>query len=277
MKRKKSDPLEDLQRVRNDIDYEVYFNNTVNAVRNEKSADEMKFFQNEIEIKEREIAVQKVELQKEQDRERQNLESSVKIRNEYALFQQEASAEQIKKWNDEKDYLIELELLNQARRNQSFEEKNRIHENERILLLEENDIASEERQYKSQDHLLKLDRDRFVKDSLAKVGGEDRALEVEKLKSFKPEYATQPNFLKNEDGILFAPNAVTEGVFKIENSKGFVISVIVQRVVVDPNGYGVVYEKTTKENGSSYYSRNGAAITEYIWFNESMGQNVIKN
>ena len=277
MKRKKSDPLEDLQDVKNDIDYEVYFNNTVNAVRNEKSADEMKFFQNEIEIKEREVALQKIELQKEQDEERQNLESAVKSRNEYALFQQEASAEQIKKWNDEKDYLIELELLNQARRNQSFEEKNRIHENERILLLEENDIASEQRQYKSQDHLMKLDRDRFIKDSLEKLGGENRALEVEKLKSFKPEYATQPNFLKNEDGILFAPNAVTEGVFKIENSKGFVISVIVQRVVVDSNGYGVVYEKTTKENGSSYYSRNGAAITEYIWFNESMGQNVIEN
>jgi len=277
MKRKKSDPLEDLQDVKNDIDYEVYFNNTVNAVRNEKSADEMKTFQNEIEIKEREVALQKIELQKEQDEERQNLESAVKSRNEYALFQQEASAEQIKKWNDEKDYLIELELLNQARRNQSFEEKNRIHENERILLLEENDIASEQRQYKSQDHLMKLDRDRFIKDSLEKLGGENRALEVEKLKSFKPEYATQPNFLKNEDGILFAPNAVTEGVFKIENSKGFVISVIVQRVVVDSNGYGVVYEKTTKENGSSYYSRNGAAITEYIWFNESMGQNVIEN
>ena len=277
MKRKKSDPLEDLQDVKNDIDYEVYFNNTVNAVRNEKSADEMKFFQNEIEIKEREEALQKIELQKEQDEERQNLESAVKSRNEYALFQQEASAEQIKKWNNEKDYLIELELLNQARRNQSFEEKNRIHENERILLLEENDMASEQRQYKSQDHLMKLDRDRFIKDSLEKLGGENRALEVEKLKSFKPEYATQPNFLKNEDGILFAPNAVTEGVFKIENSKGFVISVIVQRVVVDSNGYGVVYEKTTKENGSSYYSRNGAAITEYIWFNESMGQNVIEN
>ena len=277
MKRKKSDPLEDLQDVKNDIDYEVYFNNTVNAVRNEKSADEMKTFQNEIEIKEREVALQKIELQKEQDEERQNLESAVKSRNEYALFQQEASAEQIKKWNDEKDYLIELELLNQARRNQSFEEKNRIHENERILLLEENDMASEQRQYKSQDHLMKLDRDRFIKDSLEKLGGENRALEVEKLKSFKPEYATQPNFLKNEDGILFAPNAVTEGVFKIENSKGFVISVIVQRVVVDSNGYGVVYEKTTKENGSSYYSRNGAAITEYIWFNESMGQNVIEN
>ena len=124
---------------------------------------------------------------------------------------------------------------------------------------------------------MKLDRDRFIKDSLAKVGGEERALEVEKLKSFKPDYQTQPNFLKNEDGVLFPPNAVTEGIYKIQNSKGFVITVIVQRVVVDSNGYGVVYEKTTMENGTSSYSRNGATITEYIWFNESMGQNVIKN
>ena len=33
---------------------------------------------------------------------------------------------------------------------------------------------------------------------------------------------------------------------------------------------------TTNENGSTYFSRNGASITEYIWFNESMGQNVIE-
>ena len=84
------------------------------------------------------------------------------------------------------------------------------------------------------------------------------------------------NSQKRKKPILISTTAGTNK-FKIENSKGFVISVIVQRVVVDSNGYGVVYEKTTKENGSSYYSRNGAAITEYIWFNESMGQNVIEN
>lgn len=277
MEKRESDPLEDLQRIKNEIDYEIYFNNTVNAVRSEKSSSEMKTYQNQLELKEREVAIQKIELQKAQDNKRQHLESSIKDRNEFALYQQEASAEQIKKWNDEKDYLIELELLNQARRNQAFEDKNRLHESERILIVEENAKDNEQRLYNSQDYLMKLEYERFIKDSLAKLGGEERAIELEKLKSSKPNYPTQPNFLKDEDGILFPPNAVTERVFKSTNSKGFVTSVIVQRVVVDPNGLGVVYEKTTKENGSSFFSRNGASITEYIWFNESMGQNVIEN
>ena len=245
-------------------------------MRNEKSSSELKSYQDELELKEREVAIQKLELQKKQDEQRQSLESAIKDRNEFALYQQEASTEQIRKWNDEKDYLIELELLNQSRRNQVFEEKNRLHESERILIAQENTKDNEQRLYASQDHLMKIDYERFIKDSLAKLGGEDRAIEIEKLKTSKPDYPSQPNFLKDEDGILFPPNAVTERVFKSTNSKGFVTSVIVQRVVVDPNGYGVVYEKTTNENGSTYFSRNGASITEYVWFNESMGQNVIE-
>lgn len=142
--------------------------------------------------------------------------------------------------------------------------------------MQQNSKDNEKRQYDSQDHLMKLDYERFLKDSIAKLGGEARALDLEKLKSFKPYFPSQPNFLKNEDGILFPPNEVTERVFKLENSKGFVTSVIVQRVVVDANGYGVVFEKTTNEKGSSFFSRNGAPITEYIWFNESMGENVIE-
>ena len=55
MKRKENDPLEDLQRIKNEIDYEIYFNNTVNAVRNEKSSSELKSYQDELELKEREL------------------------------------------------------------------------------------------------------------------------------------------------------------------------------------------------------------------------------
>ena len=276
MERKENNPLEDIQGIKNEIDYEIYFNNTVNAVRNEKASSELNSFQDELDLKVREVAIQKLELQKKQDEQRQSLESVIKDRNEFALYQQQASAEQIRKWNDEKDYLIELELLNQARRNQVFDEKNRLNEIVRILIAEENTKDNEQRLYASQDYLIQRDYERFIKDSLAKLGGEDRAIEIEKLKTPLKDSPSQPNFLKDEDGILFPSNAVTERVFKSSNSKGFVTSVIVQRVVVDPNGYGVVYEKATNENGSTYYSKNGASITEYIWFNESMGQNVIE-
>ena len=144
-------------------------------------------------------------------------------------------------------------------------------------MLKKNEYDNEQRQYESQENKLNVDRQRYVQDSLAKLGGENRANELERLKSYKPDNTTQPNFLKDEEGVLFPKNAVTERVFKSENSMGFVTAVTVQRVVVDVNGHGVVYEKTTNENGSTYFKRNGASITEYIWFNESMGQNVIQN
>ena len=51
---------------------------------------------------------------------------------------------------------------------------------------------------------------------------------------------------------------------------------IVRRVVVDKNGYGVVFEQTTKEDGVNTFTRNDQVITDYIWFNESTGANVIE-
>ena len=81
-----------------------------------------------------------------------------------------------------------MELLNQARRNQSFEEKNQLHESERILIAQVNSNDNEQRLYDSQKHMMNLDYERFLKDSLAKMGGEKRANELEKIKSFTPNY-----------------------------------------------------------------------------------------
>jgi len=87
---------------------------------------------------------------------------------------------------------------------------------------------------------------------------------------------TTPNNLKNEAGVLYEKSKMTEEIFKIKNTEGFVSSIICRRIVVDENGYGIVYERTTNEIGKSYYTRNGFSITETIWFNESTGINVIK-
>ena len=277
MNRKKNDPLNNLQKIKDEIDYEAYFDRIVAQVRNEKSAQDMQSYLEELEIKNRAVGMQKLELQSQQDEERQGLEFSIKDRNEMSLFQQEVSAKQIEEWKDQRDYLVELELLNQARRNQFYEEKNRFNESERILIAKNNEYDNEQRLYESQENNLNVDRQRYVQDSLAKLGGENRANDLERLKSYKPDNTTQPNFLKDEEGVLFPTNAVTERIFKSENSMGFVTAVTVQRVVVDVNGHGVVYEKTTNESGSTYFKRNGASITEYIWFNESMGQNVIED
>jgi hypothetical protein len=183
---------------------------------------------------------------------------------------------QVQDWVDNRDYLAELELLTQYRRNQAFDEMSKKQENERILIASLNDEDNEQRQYNSQKTVMQVNYEQFLRDSIAKQGGEDRSIQIESLKSNKPFYPTQPNFLKDEDGNLFPSNALTERIFKNKNSNGLVTSVVVQRVVVDMNGYGVVYEKTTNEGGDSYYTRNSAAITEFNWFHESSGKDVIQ-
>jgi hypothetical protein len=82
--------------------------------------------------------------------------------------------------------------------------------------------------------------------------------------------------LRDENGVLFPVNTMTEKTYQIKNKEGFVTKVIIRRVVVDPNGYGVVYEQTTDENGKTYFTRDGQVSTEYVWFNDSTGANVLK-
>ena len=55
------------------------------------------------------------------------------------------------------------------------------------------------------------------------------------------------------------------------------IQATIQRVVVDINGYGSVYEQTTDQNGAASYTRNNASISEHVWFNESKGVDVLKD
>ena len=100
--------------------------------------------------------------------------------------------------------------------------------------------------------------------------------QIEKMAESKVELTNAPNNLKDEDGVLFPKNAMTERTYTVKNSQGFVTTVIVRRVVVDKNGYGVVFEQTTKEDGVNNFTRNGQIITDYIWFNESTGANVIE-
>ena len=273
---RKSQPLGDLQDVKNEIDYELFFDKTVESVRSEKSSDDMKFYMNQLEMNSQFDANHKIELQNEQAESRQKLEHEVKERNDYALKQQEESAIQVQDWVDNRDYLLEMEMLTQYRRNQAFDEISKKRENERSLIASLNNEDNEQRQYNSQKTAMQVNYEQFLRDSIAKRGGEDRSKQIESIKSNKPIYPTQPNFLKDEDGNLFPSNALTERIFKIKNSSGLVTSVVIQRVVVDMNGFGVVYEKTTNEGGDSYYTRNSAAITEYNWFHESSGKNVIQ-
>jgi len=117
---------------------------------------------------------------------------------------------------------------------------------------------------------------KFQKELTEKLESEGIVKIVQEMAIDPTPAETTPNNLKNEAGVLYEKSKMTEEIFKIKNTEGFVSSIICRRIVVDENGYGIFYERTTNEIGKSYYTRNGFSITETIWFNESTGINVIK-
>jgi len=104
----------------------------------------------------------------------------------------------------------------------------------------------------------------------------DQQLKIQQIASSRVELQTTPNYLRDENGVLFPNNSFTEKTYQIKNKEGFVTKVVIRRVVVDPNGHGVVYEQTTDESGRTFFTRDAQVCTEYIWFNESKGANVLK-
>jgi len=148
---------------------------------------------------------------------------------------------------------------------------------DRILIIEQERHESEEDRYTEQQQIINnLDYSRYQKDSISKANIELGLSKIQKMKDYQKYYETTPNYLKNEAGVLYEKNKMTEVIYKIKNLQGYVSSVVIRRIVVDMNGYGVVYEQTTNESGKNSFTRNGLLITETIWFNESTGDNVIK-
>ena len=276
IRKRKSDPLKDLQDVKNEIDYELFFEKTNEKVRNEASSKAMQTFMNAAEINQKEVRSLNVELQEDQQIIRQEFDAAMQQKAQATKGQQEMSAVQIEEWRTEKEHLLSMDRLSQLERGESFSERQNTLDNERIMINRQNDIDNADRLNDSQKQMLQLGFEVQLRDSLAKVGGEDRVRVMESLKSSKPDYATQPNFLKDENGVLFPSNKMTQRVFKRTNGQGDVTSVTIQRVVVDPNGYGVVYEQTTDQSGKAFYTRNNASVSEHVWFNESPGTDVVQ-
>jgi hypothetical protein len=248
----------------------------MSAVQQESTDQNMETFKSEqtmIERKNQEAADQRqVDLQKEL----QKNEVAVTTRNQTQEEKQNQNAENISVWKDAKDAsnanvqkaadnLQESELSRSLRL--SNEETMRAN---KLKAQEEKDLTAQEKM-KTNYELSVTKRD------VENASNQDQQYEqIEKIASSKLELTNAPNNLKDEDGILFPKNAMTERTYTVKNGQGFVTTVIVRRVVVDKNGYGVVFEQTTKEDGVNTFTRNEQVITDYIWFNESTGANVIE-
>lgn len=277
IRKKKSDPLKDLQDIKNEIDYEIFFTKTKENVRSEASSQQLMTYLNSMELNQKEVLNQKVILQDEQAISKQELDAAVSIKAQKYKEQQELSALQIEEWKTEKEYLDNMELMNQLVRGESFSERQNTLDNERIMIDRQNENDNTDRLAESQNQMLRLGYAVQKRDSIEKLSGENRVKAMEALKSSKPKFEMQPNFLKDENGILFPSNAMTQRVFKRTNSQGDVVSVTIQRVVVDANGHGNVYEQTTDQSGGASYTRNNASISEHVWFNESKGTDVVED
>jgi hypothetical protein len=269
-------PQEQLQEIKNVFDYQNHFNETMSAVQQESTDQNMESFKSEQTMIERKNQVTADQRQGDLQNELQKNEVAVSTRNKTQEEKQNQNAENISAWKDAKD----VSNANQQKASDKLQESelsrsNRL-SNEESVRAEK--LKNQEQKDLSAQEKMKTNYEVSVsKREVDNATNQDQQYEqIEKMAESKVELTNAPNNLKDEDGVLFPKNAMTERTYTVKNAQGFVTTVIVRRVVVDKNGYGVVFEQTTKEDGVNNFTRNDQIITDYIWFNESTGANVIE-
>lgn len=269
-------PQEQLQEIKNVFDYQNHFNETMSAVQQESTDQNMESFKSEQTMIDRKNQVAADQRQGDLQNELQKNEVAVSTRNKTQEEKQNQNAENISAWKDAKD----VSNANQQKASDNLQESelsrsNRL-SNEESVRAEK--LKNQEQKDLSAQEKMKTNYEVSVfKREVDNATNQDQQYEqIEKMAESKVELTNAPNNLKDEDGVLFPKNAMTERTYTVKNAQGFVTTVIVRRVVVDKNGYGVVFEQTTKEDGVNNFTRNDQIITDYIWFNESTGANVIE-
>ena len=272
----KSIPLENVENIKNEIDKEAYFNKKLIASRQEDDAKNIQERKNEMDVnaleKSKEAPIRQ-ELLEEKKRE---LEANVYKKQQEVKVQDEKRAVAVQDWKNNTDSIAQSKSIESIERAEGEVERVQQIKNamdvSSIDKKKENDLATENYQIKKIDQQYQ----QFKKDSSELVAQELRGIQLQTMKDSKVEIVNPANHLKDEKGIEFPWNKMTERIYKIKNKEGIVTTIITRRVVVDSNGYGVVYEQTTNDRGVNSYTKNQQPITEFIWANESSGLNVFK-
>jgi len=261
--------------VKNDIENENYFRNTQQQVYRDEAAIQVQNIVTDIQV---------VNQQKNKEAmERELILKKFIQDNDYAIYQREIStlllqeqkASDIQIEKNKLDYYLSQQQLKEdsikIRDSKNIQDiKNYIDKkNTELAALNELNVTSFQR-LKNQ-----LELDNYRRDSISKAQQELAAKQMVDQGNFVESTERKPNYIRDEKGICFPWNAVTERVYEIKNADGFVVSVIVRRVVVDQYGYGVVFEHSRNEKGISSFTLNGSIITEFVWFNNSTGTGVI--
>jgi len=269
-------PQEQIQEIKNVFDYQNHFNQTMSDVQQESTDKNMEAFKSEQTMIDRKNQVASEQRQADMQQELQKNEVAVTNRNQTQINKQNDNAENISQWKDSKDVAKANEQKAADQLQESGQERsNRISneatiKSEKLKNQEEKDLKTQEKMNANYE----VSVAKRINDNAENQ--DQQYQQIEKLAGSKLELTNAPNNLKDEDGVLFPKNAMTERTYTIKNGQGYVTTVIVRRVVVDKNGYGVVFEQTTNEDGINTFTRNGQVITDYIWFNESTGANVLE-
>jgi hypothetical protein len=273
---KKSAPFENITEIKNEIDKETEFNKKYNASRQEDDMKNMEDRKTDIELKAIEQSKIPPQLQENMEEIKRKTDLDIYNKNVENSRQNEERSDNIQEWKNEKDSLIlsksiEIEQITETNMAKMQEAKNAGEKN-----ASNNQKQNEELAQSFQKTKIETNYTQFQQDSMSAVLGESRSNQIQQKKDYQPENKLAANHIKDENGKEFPWNTMTERVYKIKNKEGFVTAIITRRVVVDKNGYGVVYEQRTNEVGANSFFKNGSTISEFIWTNESSGINVIQ-
>ncbi len=261
---------------KNDLEYTTNFISTITASQGQDAQVQINEMKNDIDSILSDEQKNNEQRQYQMQKQIATLNQDINERNLSVIAQNELIATEIGEKKNQLD--ITQKKLNDENSERLEKQMDAIQINkDRILIIEQERHETEEDRHAEQQKMInKLDYAHYQKDSILKAEIDSRSTKIQKMKDYQKYYETTPNYLKNEAGVLYEKNKMTEVIYKIKNLQGYVSSVVVRRIVVDINGYGVVYEQTTNESGKNSFTRNGLPITETIWFNESTGLNVVK-
>ncbi len=261
--------------LKNELDADNYFRNTKQESTNELASQQIKQIVTDVDVLNEQKNKEAIKYDKSLTKLIQDNDYIIYQRELEASLQQDAAAKKAQNDINKKDaYLLKEQLKSDTIANNSAKNIQ--------AQLNDLDLRNEKLSKKNDSTALdfqvtknQLEVSSYRRDSISNRKQELAASDFVKQNNYKENIKNIANYIKDEKGVCFPWNALTELVYDIKNADGFVVSVIVRRVVVDQYGYGVVFEHTRNEKGISSFTMNGTIITETIWFNQSSGVGVI--
>ena len=273
---KEEAPYRTQQQIRTEVEYQNYFSQQNAAVGSFETTAQLELSRSQRELSTRQADQTQATLQADKANAAQATEVAITARNTAAAVRQQENDVNLSAWKDAKDYQEQTEVKAADERQQY--ELNRLNtiQNQKDLQLRQQAVQAEKDVNELNQRSQTVAYTKQIQQDAATNGGIAQYEQIQQTAASTVQLKTTPNYLRDENGVLFPSNTMTEKTYQIKNKEGYVTKVVIRRVVVDANGYGVVYEQTTDENGKTYFTRDGQVSTEYVWFNDSTGANVLK-